>query len=148
MMDPRRIDTADNQANEQLALTALSAMPTFGAFQPMDFQRMLELMQEPVHHIDHVIGKEAMRKICKQLLTQNIALQTTVRNLQIEVQNSSQDFESAMDQLDKAIGKHTDFAGLEDLMMKEAAEQDANAAQGQLDLGPGEASNAVAASGV
>lgn len=148
MMDPRRIDTADNQANEQLALTALSAMPTFGAFQPMDFQRMLELMQEPVHHIDHVIGKEAMRKICKQLLTQNIALQTTVRNLQIEVQNSSQDFESAMDQLDKAIGKHTDFAGLEELMAKEAAEQDADAAQGQLDLGPEEASNAVAASGV
>ncbi|WVW77290.1 hypothetical protein Bhz55_00067 [Stenotrophomonas phage vB_SmaS_Bhz55] len=148
MMDPRRIDTADNQANEQLALTALSAMPTFGAFQPMDFQRMLELMQEPVRAIDSCIGKDQLRKVCKQLFAQNLQLQTTVRNLQIEVQNSSQDFESAMDQLDKAIGKHTDFAGLEELMMKEAAEQDADAAQGQLDLGPEEASNAVAASGV
>ncbi|WYV98833.1 hypothetical protein [Stenotrophomonas phage CM2] len=89
MMDPRRIDTADNQANEQLATTperhadlrrvSADGLPTHAG-----------MMQEPVRAIDSCIGKDQLRKVCKQLFAQNLQLQTTVRNLQIEVQNSSQ----------------------------------------------------------
>ena len=134
MMDMK--NSANHDASEALALSALSEMPVFSAFEPMDFQRMLELMQEPVHHIDHVIGKEAMRKICKQLLTQNLALQTTVRNLQIQLRDSAQAFEDGMNQLDAAVKKYTEFEGIEHLMIRVAAEQDANVNQGQLALSP------------
>ncbi|QYW02071.1 hypothetical protein PQD74_gp093 [Stenotrophomonas phage Siara] len=138
-MDIKKIEAGNFQANEHLALSTLKEMPIFAAFEAMDFQRLLELMQEPCLNIDNVIGKAQMRKICKQMLVQNLTLQTTVRNLQITLRDSAKDFEEAMDQLDLAVKKHTDFkGGVEELMMKEAAEQDAAANQGQLDLPEGE----------
>lgn len=144
-MDMKKMEAASFQANEQLALNTLKEMPIFGAFQEMDFQRLLELMQEPCFNIDNVIGKAQMRKICKQMLVQNLTLQTTVRNLQIEIRNTAQEFEEGMEQLNNAVAKYTEFEGLEHLMIRVAAEQDANVNQGQLDLGEEEAGNAVSA---
>lgn len=113
------------QANELLALNTIREMPIFNAFGDMDFQRLLELMQQPVRAIDTCMGKEQLRTVAKQLLVQNLALQTRVRNHEIKAIGDAQHFEEAFDELDKAIAKHTDFDGLEQLMGREAEQQDA-----------------------
>lgn len=113
------------QANELLALNTIREMPIFNAFGDMDFQRLLELMQQPVRAIDTCMGKEQLRTVAKQLLVQNLALQTRVRNHEIKAIGDAQHFEEAFDELDKAIAKHTDFDGLEQLMQREAEQQDA-----------------------
>ncbi|WFG37974.1 hypothetical protein 20Sep420_00090 [Pseudomonas phage 20Sep420] len=132
-MNPNPGNFLETAAKEKLA-----DMPLFNGFSDMDFGRMLELMQQPVRAIDTCMGKEQLRTVARQMLVQNLALQTQVRNLQIEVQNNSQAFEEAFEELDKGVALMTDYNGIEDLMMKLAEEQDIAAAnaevQGQLAL--------------
>lgn len=134
----------DQHVGEKLSQNALQEMPIFNGFSDIDMQKLLGLMQDPVRAIDTCMGKEQLRKVAKQLLAQNLALQTTVRNLQIENRNNSQAFEEAYEQLDAAVGKHTEFDDIEDLMMREAAQQEVAEAQGQLDLETSEAAHADA----
>lgn len=128
------MNESNHSANEALAHAALAEQPLFTGFSPMDFQRLLGLMQDPVRAIDTCMGKEQLRKVAKQLLAQHLALQTQVRNMQIEMRTQAQMFNEGMDQLEKAVTKHTDFTSLNELMMKEAEQQDADAAQQKLDL--------------
>lgn len=128
-MNPNPGNFLEDAAREKLA-----GMPLFNGFTDLDFGKMLELMQAPVRSIDTCMGKEQLRTVAKQLLVQNLALQTKVRNLEIAAIGESQAFDEAMDEIDKAIRLHTDFSGMQELMEKVAAEQDANEAQGQLPL--------------
>lgn len=113
--------------NEALSAVALKAMPLFQNFSDMDMQRLLELMQKPCKSIDSCISKGQLQTLCKQLLAQNLAFQTAIRNLEIKIHDNAQVFDEAMQQVDTGIANHTEFEGLEALMMVEAKKQDEEA---------------------
>lgn len=57
----------------------------YNSLTDLDKEQIAELMREPVRSIHTCISKGQLQTLCKQLLAQNLTLQTQKRNLEKEV---------------------------------------------------------------